>query len=726
MEARYVPNLNQAARGRAGPPIGVLVCLLALVPVSGCFRHWLSKSNHTAEPLEAVTQYYQDAVDVRSAPYNTGVPLEVPSGAPPRTASNPEADEVWEMTLREAIELALENSQVVRQIRNGIATAVASSREPAIAETRIQEELGRFDSSLIFNLFWNESEEQLNNNISPSGILASAGSVFKQDTFGGVAGRGTGLPGSGDLLSLRKPLRTGGEIVFGFNTDYTFPNLGTRLFRSAFESRVFTQFRQPLLRNAGVDVNGAPIIVARLRADQSLWNLRQSISELVRDVEQKYWELAASQVQYWANNQAIETNLEIVRQLKLKVDQGGTANKGELDEANLQLQQLRRQRVLALSDDTIPGSRIGGVLAVERQLRGLLGIEPFDGKRIVAVDEPLVAPLQFDWSSLLTEAFQYHPDIQGLKLQVAQQSQAILIARNGLLPRVDLFARGELQGLGDGFDDSIDQLTDGKFGSVTYGVQAEYSFGYRRESAAYQRAMQEYYQTIDILRDKGREIWETLGQSLQQVDKNSRLYDISVTARQVAESRLETQGLLYAHGQITLDRLLDAVRAYADAVNNEFQDKAQFQSALASLELAKGTILRHNNIQLVEEPWAAAAYPQAAQQEQDRRRAIPSRHLRSTPRPYHPEPIQVIESREYPEAQHTEPDAIPVPEPEPAAPADSNPFARQSAAVGPKEIPLELPIRKHTARKHGDEAVQPVLWDPSGPDSAPDQNSSPE
>src|SRR5262249_24213719 len=161
-------------------------------------------------------------------------------------------------------------------------------------------------------------------------------------------------------------------------------------------------------KNAGVDVNRAGIVIARLRSDQALWELQRAFEELVRDVEQKYWELFASQVQLWATDRAIELNLEIVRRLQSQLE-AGPGNKGDLAIGQFQLAQALRTRVFVLADDVVIGSRIGGVLAVERQLRSLMGLPPYDGKRIVAVDEPSIAPVRYDWRSIVAEAFTYNP-----------------------------------------------------------------------------------------------------------------------------------------------------------------------------------------------------------------------------------------------------------------------------------------------------------------------------
>ena len=146
-------------------------------------------------------------------------------------------------------------------------------------------------------------------------------------------------------------------------------------------------------------------MIARLRSDQALWEFKRAVAELIRDVEQKYWELYAAQWQHWAINQALETNREIVNRLT-RLLEVGTGNASDRYEAEVQYQQLLRQRLNTIAGTELSaGQRVAGVQVVERQLRNLLGLPPADGFRIIAVDDPQVAPFRYDWESEKREAF---------------------------------------------------------------------------------------------------------------------------------------------------------------------------------------------------------------------------------------------------------------------------------------------------------------------------------
>ncbi len=98
----------------------------------------------------------------------------------------------------------------------------------------------------------------------------------------------------------QKPLSRGGLLSAAYN-----PSPGY-LFRARFDkssgfnpryvSELEIALRQPLLRNAGLQVNIAPIQVAQLAVDQSAWDFKRSLIDSVRSVAEAYWDLYAAQV----------------------------------------------------------------------------------------------------------------------------------------------------------------------------------------------------------------------------------------------------------------------------------------------------------------------------------------------------------------------------------------------------------------------------------------------
>ena len=128
------------------------------------------------------------------------MPMQMPRVSKPRTTNDPEAQEVWPMTLPEAIRIGLDNSEIVRVIafgaqgipiggfeptplNTGAGAGVASSLgsgtlqsvyDPAILETQIATALSNFDTAFTTSLLWGDSTQPFNNGVQ-GGSLSLTG-----------------------------------------------------------------------------------------------------------------------------------------------------------------------------------------------------------------------------------------------------------------------------------------------------------------------------------------------------------------------------------------------------------------------------------------------------------------------------------------------------------------------------------------------------------------------
>src|SRR5579875_1922018 len=128
---------------------------------------------------------------------------KLPKVAKPRTTNDPEAQEVWPMTLQEAIRIGLDNSEVVRVIafgaqgipiggfeptplNTGAGAGIASSLgsgtlqtvyDPAILETQIATALSTFDTAFTTSILWGNSVQPFNNGVQ-GGSLSLTGTRY--------------------------------------------------------------------------------------------------------------------------------------------------------------------------------------------------------------------------------------------------------------------------------------------------------------------------------------------------------------------------------------------------------------------------------------------------------------------------------------------------------------------------------------------------------------------
>jgi outer membrane protein TolC len=530
---------------------------------------------------------------------------------PPRTTENPEAAEIWEITLEEAIAVALENSEVVRTLVGGgvsadlgtltgataigggaVGTGGTTVYDPAIAEQRVTEALAAFDTTLATSIFWARTDQ-------PPGIF-----------FGG----GIPVPNQRDQASFRssltKPLTTGGTASIAFDSDYLFrPPFGGMRSPAQYTPRLEFGLRQPLLRGAGNDVNRAPIVIARLQSDASLWDFKAAMLSLVRGVEQAYWDLQSAHVALRTVEEVIPYTREAVRLTEERV-KVNLVIRADLAQAQAEYLQFRQQRVQALAT----------VLERETTLRNLLGLPPADKRRLVPIDDPMRAPIAVDWATTIRTALDYRPDIVRNRLGVRVRELQLLIAKNSVQPQLDLEGLWRVNGLDNELDEAIGLLTDNQFTDWQLGVTFSVPIGLRAAAANMQAA--------ELRLDKERALLrQTVHSTSHRLNAIVRNLDSLYNQYQVARERLEASRIWLEgrrtqfeeppparEGQdsllLALTNYLQALRSWSSAATATADLVAQYNTALAELEEAKGTLLSARNIQLQEDPCARIRFSQ--------------------------------------------------------------------------------------------------------------------
>jgi outer membrane protein TolC len=541
------------------------------------------------------------------------IPIDPEDLAPPRTIQNPEAGTVWELHLYEAIGVALRNSDVIRTLAGNsvIVDPTSTIYDPAIAETIIQNALSEFDANWTTSAFWTRIDQ-------PPGI-----------TFGG----GIPVPNERDQAefhsSLTKKIATGGIAGIAFNSNYLFippfrsttlspgpdgifgtPDdviaVGQRRTPAQYTPNVEFTLSQPLLKGAGTDFNRAPIVIARLESDRSLWDLKQSVLSQVRSVEEAYWNLFAAHGVLRALEDALPLLQELVRirdeELKVEKVTGDL-----LAEAQSRYSQFQQQRVLALA----------AVLETEAVLRNLMGLSPSDGRRLVPVDPAKDVPILFDWESTLRTAVEFRPNIVKQRLLVRIRELQLLRARNGLQPQLDVQGLWRINGLDKELDEAIGVMNDNQFTDWQLGFTLSVPLGYRQASAQVQAS--------ELQLDKDRALLrQTVFSTVHQLGENIRDIDSLISQYQITQERYRNSLVWVeiarnkALPELAIGDLAEKQNLYIQAIQ-EFRDASVeirrllslYNTALARLEETKGTLLSVSNIQLLEDPVARVRFSES-------------------------------------------------------------------------------------------------------------------
>jgi outer membrane protein TolC len=611
-----------------------------------------------------LSHYIDVATDIEYPDVDEPSLDEVNNTRPPLTLKNTEDYVIWDLSLQEAVQITLRNSQVMRQLGGRVAStapetisrtlvspvAVTTTYDPALAETVTglsvgspfngqgpEAALSAFDAQLDASVFWEKNREPQNR--PAAGAFASLfPNVLNQDV-------GTFTTG------ITKTTAVGTQVGIRNNTNYLANNVPSvfpgptpaspsQLFASSWQTNLEATISHPLLQGGGAQYNriagplsfdqyssgfGNPIdgvIIARIRTDQTLADFEGGVRNLVRDVEDAYWELYFTYRDLEARKMGRDSALatwKIAHAKLLTGSRGGEADREAQSRSQYFL--FRAQVEQALTD----------LYRAENRLRYILGLSMSDGRLIRPADEPTTARAGFDWAGIQCEALSRRTEVRKQKWEIKRREMELIAARNMLLPRLDAVGRYRWLGLGDDLisasgghnfelqdSTAFGVLTSGQFQNWQLGLQLSVPIGYRQELSGVRHHELLLARDRAILQDLELEVSHQLGDSIRDLDLNYGLVQSNFNRRLAAETEVATVNASYEAGRVTLDLLLDAQRRRAEAESAYYRSLVDYNKAIMNVHYRKGSMLDYDGVYLAEGEWPAKAYFDALRQARKR------------------------------------------------------------------------------------------------------------
>jgi len=612
----------EATRRRTRHLSGGLLLLIASVFTGGCAPSnpfYFFEDGDLSHYEGVATQIEYPDVETCSLP-------EVENAAAPFTLGNHDSGEVWELSLEEAMYHALVNGKVLKSIGGQVQTtpsqltsapgSASTTYAPAIVESDprfgTEAALAAFDAQFTTSMFWEKNDRPVN--LFFGNFLAP---VLEQDlgTF---------------QSEVSKTTATGGTFALRNNTSYEWNSNPSNRFPSTWNTDMEAEFRHPLLQGAGVQFNriAGPsaipgfyngVSIARINHDISLADFELAVRNLASDVELAYWELYFAYRNLDSVIAGRDSALETWRKVYALFEAGAQGGEAE-NEA-----QAREQYYLFLGQVQ---NALSNLYSVENRLRYLMGLAATDGRLIRPADDPTTAKVEFDWHEVMPEALARNTELRRQSWQIKQRELQLVAAKNFLLPRLDAVGRYRWRGFGDDFidpdndnppfDNAWETLTGGDFQEWQLGLQLSVPIGFRQPLAAVRNAQLQLVRERAVLEEQELEVTHQLTDAIRDVDRYYELAQSNFNRRSAAKQQVDAVRAAYDTGTVTLDLLLDAQRRLADAESSYYRSLVDYNLAIRSVHLRKGTLLEYNGVQLAEGPWPAKAYHDAKRRARER------------------------------------------------------------------------------------------------------------
>jgi len=538
-------------------------------------------------------------------------------------------DQVWDMSLGQAIRIALQNNKIIRTRdqfllpRNPLVSnpeQIPSVFDPAVQETGIlfgqrgvEAALSDFDATFSLNGTWNWNTAA-QNNAGLSGVPTINGlPTLIQDTAQYRA-------------RLDKTFADSSQLSFINEWDYTQNNVTGNLFPSVYTGFARAEFRRPLLAGGGTDYTrvagpigknpagvGQGVVISRINSDIAIADFEAAVHQLIRDVQSSYWDLSLAYQTFHAQLIYEKSALKTWRQIAAKTGQGLTGGTTpDETQARENYFDAQGQAEQALSN----------LYTTEGQFRRLLGLTVNDGRIIRPCDEPSVAEFIPDWHVAVAESITRRPEIRRQKWTIKSLELQLCASRNLIQPRLDFVAGGQVNAFGNKLiseQSILNQPGSSAFASLAelgqtgwdIGFEASIPIGYRNAHSQERNFELRLARARAGLDTQEQEISHEVRNAFQSLDRAYAVARSALNRRIAAAERVSAYKAQYELRGTTADPLLRAQQSLVQAEVAYDQALIQYNQAITDFYYRTGTILQESNISIAEDMWDPKAYSDA-------------------------------------------------------------------------------------------------------------------
>lgn len=469
----------------------------------------------------------------------------------------------------------------IRALKNNLSIQVAKI-DPLIAATSTREEEAKFDNIIFAYAKYNELDTP---KISSDNVSFTSNNPSLNDEKLKLSLLEQQKRSAQLEAGIRIPLRTGGTVTLSSPLEN---KVSRGLFDSdEYRSALTFSISQPLLRNAGRDVNEASIRIAEYSERANELNTRLQSIRIIAMVDKAYWALYQAWGELDVRRQQYELASQNLEMVKTRVQEGLSAaievNRAEIGVAD-------RLDALIISETNVK--------LAQRQLNMLMNDLPESGNSFIAPSsEPSLLKYEFDRTQLLQDALDGRLEILAQEIQLAADQARIGYLENQILPLFMLdYQYGALSNTQNNFNNIYQNLFNGQFSDWSIGLKFEMPLnnGVRKEQlerAVLQRNQRLATKQMQVLTVK-KEIFD----ALDYVDQN---WQRILAARQqviVAGFNYQAELKQFNEGLRTMTEVLETLTRLGDAQLKELRAVTEYQVALIDTAYATGTLLGYSKL----------------------------------------------------------------------------------------------------------------------------------
>jgi outer membrane protein TolC len=388
-------------------------------------------------------------------------------------------------------------------------------------------------------------------------------------------------------------LLTGGNVDLNYSPARTNVNQNVAtgfLFNPAWTGGLALTVTQPLLRNAGIEVNKSFIRIAQNNALVEEHVFRDRVLTVVATVEQTYWEVVFANENLKVAEAALKAAQELLASNRAKAKAGVMSI------------------VDVLQAEAAVASRVEQVLVAEKsirdqedQLRRLLNPGEEELRldvRLTPKDQPVVSLEPISLQEAIDLAIERRPEIIQAKKNIETSDINTKFAKNQLLPTLSFQGTMGMAGLGRDYSDSLNRNLSMDYYNYGAGLVLSYPLGNRSAWSTYNRRQMEGRNAETSLVSVRQQVIIGVKEAVRRVQTDFKRIETTRSARIMAEKQLQAEQERLKVGLSTTRFVLDFQRDLATAQGNELRAIVDYNKSLSNLSRHKATTLDRYSLQI--------------------------------------------------------------------------------------------------------------------------------
>jgi outer membrane protein len=472
-----------------------------------------------------------------------------------------------------------------KALKNNLAIEV-SQLDPAMASASLRQEQAKFDN-IIFAYAKKTGLD------SPKNAGNLAGFSSTNPSLDGQQVKITNLAQSVETLDIvagvKVPLRSGGSVTLSspLENKKTAGAFSSDEYNSALRFSV----SQPLLRNAGTQVNEASIRVAEFDKQAIQLKTKLQAIRIIALTDKAYWGLYEAWAQLDIRNQQYQLAIQNLTMVRQRVNEGLTAaielNRAEIGVAD-------RMEALIVAETNLK--------LAQRQLRFFMNdmeSEQENPPVINTTTEPNLLRYEFDRNKLIQDALNGRLDLLELELKLSAEAVNIQYFENQTLPLFSLdYHYGALSSSANNLGNSYQNVFNGQFNEWAIGLKFEMPFTNEANKAKLDYAVQQRNKSLATKRLQTLTVKKEIYDALDQVENN---WQRILAARQqvvIAGYNYDAELKQFNEGLRTMTEVLETLTRLGEAQIKEVKAVSDYQVSMIDIAYATGTIFGYSKLDI--------------------------------------------------------------------------------------------------------------------------------